>query len=111
MKQRHHTRRTYGGIPFTAQVCKATEPTQKPGCFQGGAPYGRGTEMANKPRAKNTQQLQTRSKGMPPGSKERAQQDRDRGRLADTPSDIPAAGWKDILWRVYENIGKDRIVA
>jgi len=67
--------------------------------------------MANKPRAKNTQQPQTRSKGMPPGTKEGAQQDPDRGRLADTPSDIPAAGWKDILWRVYENIGKDRVVA
>src|SRR5215212_127482 len=67
--------------------------------------------MANKPEAESTRQLQTRSKGMPPGTKERPQQDPGRGRLADTPSDIPAAGWKDILWRVYENIGKDRVVA
>ena len=34
-----------------------------------------------------------------------------RGRLADTPSEIPARGWKDILWRVYQNIGEHRVVA
>src|SRR5437764_14529872 len=67
--------------------------------------------MAHKRQAKNTPQLHDRSKGMPPGTKERAQQDPDRGRLADTPSDIPAAGWKDILWRVYDNIGKAPVVA
>jgi membrane protein len=37
--------------------------------------------------------------------------DASRGRLADKPSDIPAPGWKDILWRVYQNIGSDRVVA
>jgi membrane protein len=37
--------------------------------------------------------------------------DADRGRLAETPSDIPAPGWKDIIWRVYQNIGSDRVVA
>jgi len=31
--------------------------------------------------------------------------------LASTPSEIPARGWKDILLRVYENIGKDRVIA
>src|SRR5437762_875673 len=35
----------------------------------------------------------------------------DRGRQADAPSDIPARGWKDIILRVYQNIGSDRIVA
>lgn len=34
-----------------------------------------------------------------------------RGRLATTPSEIPAQGWKDILLRVYQNIGDHRIVA
>src|SRR5689334_18196928 len=34
-----------------------------------------------------------------------------RGRLADTPSEIPARGWKDILLRVYHNMGEDRVVA
>jgi membrane protein len=34
-----------------------------------------------------------------------------RGRLAKKPSDIPAPGWKDIIWRVYQNIGSDRVIA
>jgi membrane protein len=35
----------------------------------------------------------------------------DRGREADTPSDIPPRGWKDILLRVYSNISEHRILA
>jgi len=35
----------------------------------------------------------------------------DRGRAADTPGEIPAKGWKDILWRVYEAIGNDRLLS
>jgi membrane protein len=34
-----------------------------------------------------------------------------RGRSADTPSEIPAKGWKDILLRIYRGISDDRIVA
>jgi len=34
-----------------------------------------------------------------------------RGRLAATPSDIPARGWKDILLRVYRNISEHRVIA
>src|SRR5436305_5976862 len=33
-----------------------------------------------------------------------------RGRTADAPTHIPWAGWKDILWRVYEDLGKHRIL-
>ncbi|CCD91611.1 conserved membrane hypothetical protein [Bradyrhizobium sp. ORS 375] len=33
------------------------------------------------------------------------------GRLADSPSEIPAKGWKDVLYRVYENVTEHRIVA
>jgi membrane protein len=33
-----------------------------------------------------------------------------RGRLASTPSEIPARGWKDVLLRVWNNIGEDRIM-
>jgi membrane protein len=29
---------------------------------------------------------------------------------AGTPSEIPVRGWKDILLRVYENVGKDRVI-
>ncbi len=35
----------------------------------------------------------------------------DRGRKAESPSEIPAKGWKDILLRVYGNIGAHRILA
>jgi membrane protein len=33
-----------------------------------------------------------------------------RGRYASTPSEIPARGWKDILWRCYERLTEDRIL-
>ena len=33
-----------------------------------------------------------------------------RGREAENPADIPAKGWKDIAWRVYENIQNDRVL-
>jgi membrane protein len=33
------------------------------------------------------------------------------GRSASTPSEIPAKGWKDILWRVYSNLSEHRIVS
>jgi membrane protein len=33
-----------------------------------------------------------------------------RGRHASTPSQIPPRGWKDILLRVYKNVGEDRII-
>ena len=29
-----------------------------------------------------------------------------RGRLAEKPSEIPAKGWKDIVWRVYDGMQK-----
>jgi membrane protein len=32
------------------------------------------------------------------------------GRGADRPSEIPALGWKDILIRVWKNIGSDRVI-
>ncbi len=37
--------------------------------------------------------------------------ERGRGREADKPTEIPAKGWKDILWRTYEEFGKDRITS
>jgi membrane protein len=33
------------------------------------------------------------------------------GRGADSPDDIPARGWKEIVFRVWEEIGNDRVVA
>ena len=34
-----------------------------------------------------------------------------RGRNADTPEQIPARGWKDVLWRVFWSISADRILS
>src|SRR5690348_5621942 len=36
---------------------------------------------------------------------------RDRGRMADKPSEIPPIGWKDILIRTYRSINEDRVFA
>jgi membrane protein len=33
----------------------------------------------------------------------------DRGRSADRPSALPASGWRDILWRVWAQIGTDNV--
>lgn len=34
-----------------------------------------------------------------------------RGRNAESPVEIPARGWKDVLWRTYEQIQEDRLLA
>jgi membrane protein len=41
----------------------------------------------------------------------RAARERGRGRQANTPGEIPAAGWRDILWRTWEQINVDRVLA
>jgi membrane protein len=40
---------------------------------------------------------------------ERIQREAERGRSAETPSEIPRRGWKDILLRVFQSISEDRI--
>src|SRR6187200_323210 len=37
-------------------------------------------------------------------------EDGDRGRDAAWPSQIPALGWKDIFWRLWEEFNKDRVL-
>ncbi len=37
--------------------------------------------------------------------------ERGRGREANTPQDIPARGWNDILWRVAWSISSDRVLS
>ena len=34
-----------------------------------------------------------------------------RGRRAEAPWQIPWRGWKDVLWRTYQQIGEDRLLA
>ena len=45
------------------------------------------------------------------GTQQARARDRGRGRRATNPAQIPAKGWKDILWRVYAQIGEDRLLA
>ena len=42
---------------------------------------------------------------------EKERTEKDRGRAAETPSEIPAKGWKDVLWRVYHEMGEDRVLS
>ncbi len=35
----------------------------------------------------------------------------DRGRHAESPTEIPVRGWKDILWRVYEEFNQDHVTS
>ena len=39
-----------------------------------------------------------------------ADEEGDRGRDADRPSEIPPLGWKDIVWRLWEEFNKDRVL-
>jgi membrane protein len=49
---------------------------------------------------------------MPVGAQPRGSiaDQRGRGRSATAPSEVPARGWKDILLRIWKNIGKDRVI-
>jgi membrane protein len=51
-----------------------------------------------------------RSEDASPATGDRRQSEAARGRSAETPSQIPARGWKDILLRVYHGISEDRIL-
>ena len=49
-----------------------------------------------------------------PGSLERARmraREPGRGRAADDPVEIPATGWKDVLWRILYSFPRDRVLA
>src|SRR4051794_21947789 len=45
-----------------------------------------------------------------PAGGDTSQSETGRGRSAETPSEIPASGWKDIFWRVYRGISENRIL-
>ena len=51
-----------------------------------------------------------RSSDEPRGLQVRRAAEPGRGRNADTPTRIPWRGWKDILWRTYEEISADRLL-
>ena len=47
----------------------------------------------------------------PVAAQRKRAQEPGRGRHAQTPWQIPWRGWKDILWRTYEQIGENRLLA
>src|SRR6266478_6001171 len=51
-----------------------------------------------------------RSGDASPATGDRRPLEAGRGRSAETPSQIPARGWKDILLRVYHGISENRIL-
>ena len=52
-----------------------------------------------------------RQQGAPAGRTDSAPSGGARGETAEHPTQIPARRWKDILLRVWDEIGKDRVVA
>src|SRR5437660_6293477 len=53
----------------------------------------------------------TRSTDEPRELQHQRAQERGRGRRAIVPWQIPWSGWKDILWRTYQQINEDRLLA
>jgi membrane protein len=45
-----------------------------------------------------------------PAGHDAAMRERGGGRFAPAPSEIPARGWKDVVLRIWNNIGEDRIM-
>ena len=46
-----------------------------------------------------------------PSQKQSSSNGNDRGRQADSPTHIPAKGWKDVAARIYHGISEDRVIA
>ncbi|MGC2076816.1 MAG: YihY/virulence factor BrkB family protein [Xanthobacteraceae bacterium] len=53
----------------------------------------------------------SRSRGEPTSLYHVRAQELGRGRHAETPWQIPWRGWKDVLWRTYQQTGEDRLLA
>jgi membrane protein len=53
----------------------------------------------------------TRSTDEPRGLQHERAHESGRGRQASAPWEIPLSGWQDILWRTYQQISEDRLLA
>ena len=77
-------------------------------------PEPRPERVGGRPTAKEAERLGgavcRRANGDTRGSEHRAQEPA-RGRHATAPWNIPWRGWKDILWRTYEKINDNRLMA
>jgi membrane protein len=76
-----------------------------------------GSEITRVYRARNTRRpatgafRATRSSDEPRAVQQTYAHKWGRGRHAQIPWKIPRRGWKDILWRTYEQVGEDRLLA
>ncbi|MDQ4136115.1 MAG: YihY/virulence factor BrkB family protein [Pseudomonadota bacterium] len=66
---------------------------------------GRGAERGRPPETRDSKSHAGRD------AERKAETEKDRGRAAESPTEVPARGWKDILWRTYEEMNNDRILA
>jgi membrane protein len=53
----------------------------------------------------------TDDRGRRPSGAAAQSEETDHGRAANSPVEVPARGWKDVLWRTYEQVGDDRLLA
>lgn len=70
----------------------------------GGRPHPAAARAGKAPSGKDATGFGARTEGPP------TTRDDGRGRQAEKPTEIPAKGWKDILWRVYERVQHDRVM-
>ena len=64
--------------------------------------------LVTEPRRRSSQRLKSASNRVDQNATGPAD---GRGRKADSPAEIPAQGWKDILWRTYHQFNEERLLA
>ena len=82
-------------IGVVAGLARQTRPAP-----EAARPARDGASLSGPGRADKPQALQ-HARALEPG----------RGRHADAPHEVPVRGWKDILWRTYEQVQQDRLLA
>jgi membrane protein len=97
-----------GGAAASAERAQRVVTEHRPGAAPRQPEAERGSAKAESG-ARNPVSARKRERGTGPQDHARAKEP-DRGRQARTPSEIPAQGWKDILWRVYEDVSSHRIL-
>src|ERR1700710_3004871 len=70
-----------------------------------------GERQAKQPPVSDAPQIGPAQAPPPPAAFAQELSQHGRGRRANSPLQIPWAGWKDILWRTYERTGEDRLLA
>ncbi len=69
------------------------------------------SQRSGAPKTKQAQNADTGFSEKQHADPKAAASEKGRGREAHKPTEIPARGWKDILWRTYEEFSKDRVMS